>query len=264
MSNQKELRFRIITEKFGVSIPGPDSHVIALAGNPNTGKSTVFNALTGLNQHTGNWPGKTVSTAFGNFTHRGDSFTLVDLPGTYSLFAHSADEQVTRDLICFARPDVTIVVLDATSIERNLNLALQILEITERVVVVVNLMDEAKRKGIHVDIDQLSILLGVPVIPAVARKKKGMESLREAVYDVVHDRISLKPLHVEYDGEVEQKISIIQKELDEILQGMVNSRWVALRLLEGDDSILDSIREYLLPGETEKKLVSREVSPSCH
>ena len=130
--------------------------VIALAGNPNVGKSTVFNELTGMRQHTGNWPGKTVTNAQGNCTYRGESYIMVDIPGTYSLMAHSAEEEVARDFICFGNPDATVVVCDATCLERNLNLVLQTIEITGKVVVCVNLMDEAKRKKISLDLQAVS------------------------------------------------------------------------------------------------------------
>src|SRR5690349_23001183 len=138
-------------EKMGLNL-GKFDRVVALAGNPNTGKSTLFNALTGLKQHTGNWPGKTVTRAEGGFEFNKVKYKLVDLPGTYSLLSASSDEEIARDFLLFGRPDVTVVVVDATSIERNLNLVLQVLEITNRVVVAVNLMDEAARKGIEVDL----------------------------------------------------------------------------------------------------------------
>jgi len=143
--NVTEKQSRVLREHFGIN-PEPGQYVIALAGNPNVGKSTVFNALTGLRQHTGNWPGKTVDNAQGTFTYRNKPFLLVDLPGTYSILAHTVEEQVARDFICFGEPNATIVVLDATSLERNLNLALQVMEITSNVVVCVNLMDEARKK----------------------------------------------------------------------------------------------------------------------
>ena len=161
-----------LKEMFEVRLESSDDIVVALAGNPNTGKSTVFNSLTGLNQHTGNWPGKTVSNAQGKFTHNDKKYILVDLPGTYSLLANSVEEQVARDFICFGKPHITVVVTDATTLERNLNLVLQILEITDKVVVCVNLMDEAKRKKISIDLKKLSYLLGVPVVGTSARSGK--------------------------------------------------------------------------------------------
>ena len=142
----------------------PADKVIALAGNPNVGKSTLFNALTGMNQHTGNWPGKTVTNAQGYCQKDGKGYVLVDLPGTYSLMAHSAEEEVARNFICFGGPDAVAVVCDATCLERNLNLVLQTMELCPRVVVCVNLMDEARRKGIRVDLKLLSERLGVPVV----------------------------------------------------------------------------------------------------
>src|SRR3989339_2138794 len=151
-------------KKLGINMSN-FNFVIALAGNPNTGKSTVFNYLTGLKQHTGNWPGKTVTRAEGGFEYNEKKFKLVDLPGTYSLLSTSTDEEVARDFILFGQPDVTIVVADATRLERNLNLVLQILEITEKAVVCLNLIDEGKRHGIVVDERALMRALGVPVIP---------------------------------------------------------------------------------------------------
>lgn len=165
-----------------LGLPASDyDYLVALAGNPNTGKSTVFNALTGLRQHTGNWPGKTVARAEGSFTLDGQRVRLIDLPGTYSLQADSADEEVARDFLLFGEPDVTVVVADATRLERNLNLVLQILEITSRVVVCVNLLDEAERHGVTVDLEGLSRELGVPVVGAAARSGRGVRELIDAV-----------------------------------------------------------------------------------
>lgn len=157
--------------------------VIALAGNPNVGKSTVFNGLTGLNQHTGNWPGKTVTNAQGKFTYKGNTFVIVDIPGTYSLLATSKEEEIARDYICSGEPDVTIIVTDATCLERNLNLVLQILEVTKNIIVCVNLLDEAKKKKIHIDLGSLSKLLGVPVIGTIARSKKSLDKLKDQIYE---------------------------------------------------------------------------------
>ena len=162
--------------KLGVDMSDWD-YVVALAGNPNTGKSTVFNALTGLRQHTGNWPGKTVTRAEGGFSFGGASYKLVDLPGTYSLLSTSLDEEVARDFILFGQPDVTLIVVDATRLERNLNLVLQVLEITSRAVVALNLMDEARRKGIDIDPRRLARDLGVPVVPTAARQGEGLPLL---------------------------------------------------------------------------------------
>ena len=150
--------------RLGIATENVD-HILALAGNPNTGKSTVFNALTGLHQHTGNWPGKTVTRAEGAYAYGEKRYRIVDLPGTYSLLSTSSDEEVARDFILFGRPDVTVIVVDATRLERNLNLVLQVLEITDRAVLCVNLMDEARRHKLTVDDRALARDLGIPVRP---------------------------------------------------------------------------------------------------
>ncbi|MBM7624913.1 FeoB small GTPase domain-containing protein [Sporohalobacter salinus] len=221
-----------------------ENPVIALAGNPNTGKSTVFNGLTGLKQDTGNWPGKTVTQAQGYYTYQNKEYTLVDLPGTYSLLANSTDEQVARDFICFAKPDTTIVVVDATKLERNLNLVLQIMELTDNVVVCLNLMDEAKRKNIEINVENLSKELQIPIIPTVAPKKIGLEKLKDRIADIVTGKIKVTPKQIKYSPQVEKAIEKILPDLESILPDYINSRWVALQLIEGDDSILESMQTY--------------------
>ena len=158
---------------FQTQMDPTDDIVIALVGNPNTGKSTVFNSLTGLKQHTGNWPGKTVTTAFGRFVHSGKNFFLVDLPGSYSLLANSPEEEVARDFICFGDPRAAVIITDATCLERNLNLVLQVLEMTRQAVVCVNLMDEAKRNHIDIRLEKLSRILGVPVVEPALQTVRG-------------------------------------------------------------------------------------------
>jgi len=168
-------------------------YVVALAGNPNTGKSTLFNSLTGLHQHTGNWPGKTVSRAEGGFSYGGNRYKIVDLPGTYSLLSTSYDEEIARNFILFGQPDVTVVVVDATRLERNLNLALQVLAITDRAVVCLNLMDEAKRRRLQIDDRRLARDLGVPVAPTTARNGQGLDQLLAAIGDVASGRTKCRP-----------------------------------------------------------------------
>jgi len=221
--------------------------VIAIAGNPNVGKSTVFNALTGLNQHTGNWPGKTVENARGRYRYRERGYTLVDIPGTYSLLANSTEEEIARDFLCFGGPEVVIVVADATCLERNLNLALQVMEITPSVVLCVNLMDEAKKKKLQIDLGALHARLGIPVVGASARSGKGMKELMEAVALAARGEGREKePFRMRYDGDVERAADILEPALASALRGRVNARWAALRLLDGgDESLLASMKESL-------------------
>ncbi|MBC9784807.1 50S ribosome-binding GTPase [Heliobacterium chlorum] len=224
--------------------------IIALAGNPNVGKSTIFNALTGLRQHTGNWPGKTVTQAQGTYRHREQKFVLVDLPGTYSLLSNSVDEEVARDFICFGQPDATIIVVDATSLARNLNLVLQVLEITPKVVLSVNLMDEAKSKGIRVDLDALSQKLGVPVIGTTARSGAGLDELKEKVYQVALGYLETNPISVTYDPEVDEVVQKLLPKVKSLVQGIhLNPYWVAMRLMDGDESFLQRLTHYTSLGE---------------
>ena len=223
----------------------PEDKVIALAGNPNVGKSTVFNSLTGLNQHTGNWPGKTVTNAQGKYRYKDRNFIMVDIPGTYSLMANSAEEEVARDFICFGRPDATVIVTDATCLERNLNLVLQTLEITKDVVVCVNLIDEAKRKKIHIDFQTLSQCLGVPVVPTNARSNQGLAALMNAVDKVADGNIATNPAAAVYDEPVEKAVKMLESRIAELAGDKINSRWIALKLLEGDKTLLEALNKYL-------------------
>lgn len=218
--------------------------VIALAGNPNVGKSTVFNALTGMRQHTGNWPGKTVASAQGHCTYNGNGYVLVDIPGCYSLMAHSAEEEVARDFICFGEPDAVIVVCDACCIERNMNLVLQTLEITGNVVVCVNLMDEARRKGVSPDLEELSARLGVPVVGASARAGEGLDELMQALSGVLEGE-KRPPRRIRYIRAIEQAVSTLEPELERVCAGRLPVRWTALRLLDDDAPLLEALGGFL-------------------
>ncbi len=228
--------------RLGIAMDRVD-YVVALAGNPNTGKSTVFNNLTGLRQHTGNWPGKTVTRAEGGFSYNDSRYKVVDLPGTYSLLSTSTDEEVARDFILFGQPDVTVIVVDATRLERNLNLVLQILEITERAVLCLNLMDEAKRHHIEIDERALSRELGIPVVPAVARQKEGMKDLLARIEDVATGRFVCKPHKLKNRSpKLNNAVSVLSEKLSALFPHLPNVNWVALRLLEGDQSIIEAVR----------------------
>lgn len=226
---------------------------IALAGNPNTGKSTLFNALTGMRQHTGNWAGKTVARAEGMYEYEGVSYQMIDLPGTYSLFTNSADEEVARDYIVFEQPDVTVVVLDATALERNMNLALQVMEMTDRVVVCINLIDEARKLGIVVDAHKLARKLGVPVLPISARKKEGIGELLAAIRDVAIGRLRPRPRRIRYSADIESRIAVLEPQIVKLLGRDYPVRWIALRLLDGDDSIWSQMETRALAAPMQKE-----------
>ena len=236
---------------------------IALAGNPNVGKSTVFNALTGMRQHTGNWAGKTVANASGTFTHRNIDFTLVDIPGTYSLMASSPDEEAAREFICFGQPDCIIVVLDATCLERNLNLALQILEVNKKAVICVNLLDEATKKGIQIDLDELSLYLGVPVVGTAARSGEGLDELKDAVFDVATGERKVFGTKIKYDSNLEKAVTKLEniiedsKLFDDKTFSYLSKRFLALRLIDCDKKLDNSIKEYFNFSLIEHKTINK-------
>ncbi len=247
-------------------------YTIALAGNPNVGKSTIFNNLTGMHQHTGNWTGKTVANATGKATINEKEFVFVDIPGTYSIMSNSEEEEIARDYICFGNPDATVIVVDGTCLERNLNLVFQIMEITDNIIVCVNLLDEVKKKKIKIDLKKLEELLGVPVVGTTARDKKTLEKLKSTIYKVCEREIIPLPNEVKYTPEIEENIialaenikinnnpyerlrikedyeekrngeSIILSEED-ISEKMY--RWVSIKLIDGEEKILKSIKENL-------------------
>jgi ferrous iron transport protein B len=217
---------------------GAYHYTIALAGNPNTGKSTVFNALTGLRQHTGNWPGKTVTRAEGSFSFHDQRYRIIDLPGTYSLLSTSEDEEVARDFILFGKPDVTVIVVDASRLERNLSLALQILEITDKAVLCLNLMDEARRHHITIDTRTLSRDLGIPVVATSARTKEGIPDLLFAIEEVISGKFQTKKqTYIDLPKENAEAIAELQSALSELNPDLPNTRWLAMRLIEGDESV---------------------------
>ncbi len=238
--------------KLGINMDQFD-YVVALAGNPNTGKSTLFNNLTGLRQHTGNWPGKTVVRAEGGFAYNNSKYKLVDLPGTYSLLSTSTDEEIARDFILFGQPDVTVIVVDSTMLERNLNLVLQVLEITDRVVICLNLIDEAKRHNLDIDDRKLMKELGVPVVPTAARQKQGMDEVLRMIDEVASGKYKCKPRRLKDESKkIGQAVSKLKQEVEKQFPGLPNARWIAMRLLEGDQNMIDAVRT----GELEN-LISR-------
>lgn len=209
----------------------PTDKVIALAGNPNVGKSTVFNYLTGLKQHTGNWPGKTVVTAQGYCTYKDTSFVFVDLPGCYSLLSHSAEEEVARDFICSENKDAVVIICDASCLERNLNLVLQTLEITNQVLICINLIDEAERNHILIDSKKLSDILGVPVVKTSASTGNGLECLKEELNFLLNNSKNNESYFVTYPEPIKQALSILKEHVELYKQPHLSTQFVSLKLL---------------------------------
>lgn len=223
-------------KKMGINGDGYD-YLIALAGNPNTGKSTLFNALTGLKQHVGNWAGKTVTRAEGSFAAGDNLLKLIDLPGAYSLRSTSPEEEVARDFLLFGEPDCTIVVADATNLERNLNLILQVIELSDRVVVAINLMDEAEKRGISIKSKVLERKLGVPAVPIIARSGEGIDKLMQIVLMVSTGEIQPSPKRFRLNGNLKKAVASLLPKIKETYPDFPNPRWLAMELLSGNERL---------------------------
>jgi small GTP-binding protein len=218
--------------------------VIALAGNPNSGKTTVFNNLTGARQHVGNWPGVTVEKKEGHCSFQGHNIKVVDLPGVYSLTAYSPDEVVARNFIIDEKPDVVVDIVDASNLERNLYLAVQIMEMGVPLIIALNMMDEAESRRYKIDIEAISKEMGVSVIPMVANRNKGTDELLEEIVKVAEGRTGVSGVRIEYGREVENEISRLEKAISESpLALRYSPKWLAVKLIEGDEEIIRKFEE---------------------
>ena len=216
---------------------------IALAGNPNSGKTTVFNNLTGAHQHVGNWPGVTVEKKEGSYRYQGYKVTVVDLPGVYSLTAYSPDEVVARNFILEDKPDVVVDIVDASNLERNLYLTIQLIELEANLVITLNMIDVAESRNYQIDVNNLAHLLGTPVVPMVATRKEGNDELRQEIVDIFEGRTTMKKIKLFYGSELEEHIKELETLIakDEELSHQFPPRWLAIKLLEEDKEVLEKI-----------------------
>ncbi len=216
---------------------------VALAGNPNSGKTTLFNNLTGARQHVGNWPGVTVEKKEGTCTYKDYLIKVVDLPGVYSLTAYSIDELIARNFIVEEKPDVVVDIVDATNLERNLYLTVQLLELGAKVVMALNMMDEAVSRNHHIDVKKLSELLRIPVVPTVANRNQGTKELLEAIIAVAEGREEVGGIRINYGKEIEDEIAELEKLISTTSLALkYPPRWLAIKLLENDEEVIKKIQ----------------------